>query len=584
MKNTKWFQVGVWTVCIAGVVALTGCKTPEKYRKERAEYAVFHFEKARMNCELEEKRKLSLPECIQLALKNNLDLKVSELEVSMAKELRTAEMLGMLPELNVTNNLAHRTNTPASSSRQLDGDGYGTYSYSTSQDRTVNYLNVDLALSVLDFGLAFFNTIQAEDRMQLRNKRTERAKQNLTLDVVRVYFQVAAAQRAKALTEDLLKKCRAHYGSLATLGREQKLTPFRAFDEARRFLEMEKRLTNYVRNYENACAELRSLMGYYPTGVIEVDDKVLDKMPEFEKMIPETTLMEQIALLQRPELYEIDMQKHINIVECYKTIAMMFPNARIFMDFNHSNNSFLYHSTWWELGIRAAYNLLKLPQHIARYQAYSAQVDAEEMRTYAQAIGIMAQVRMAHANMIATRERLKLDDNALKIYKENLEWAKANKNITGELSQLELDHIELSTTEVQIERFLTMGNYYISYYRLMNTLGIEDLHKKSIEGLEKELSDAKVRAKDRILEARAEVDAEKKRRKDAEMKKAEEQKKAAEMKKAEEQKKAAALKKAESQKKAQAVPPQKGKNAQALKKTNPNAKNVKKNPAPAAGK
>ena len=38
----------------------------------------------------------------------------------------------------------------------------------------------------------------------------------------------------------------------------------------------------------------------------------------------------------------------------------MFPNARIFLDFNNLNNSFLYNQNWWEMGVAAAFNLLKL--------------------------------------------------------------------------------------------------------------------------------------------------------------------------------------------------------------------------------
>ncbi len=491
-------------VCAAGLVTFTGCKNFEEYRNERAEYAVRHFELSQYR-DLEEGRVLTLPECIRTALANNLDLKVFDIEESVAREMRTAEMLGMLPELNASNNLTTRNNTPASSSKKVGESGL-TYGYSSSQDKTVNYLNVDLALSVVDFGLAFFNTQQGEDRVLLRRQRTRRAAQNLKLDVVRTYFQVAAAQRAINTTTKLLEDCRSRYDLIAELARDRRITPFRAFDETRRFIEMEKRLTNYIRSYENSCVELRSLLGYYPGAPVKVDDAVLDIVPEFK--LPDMVLMEQIALLQRPELYEIDMQKHINVLECRKTLVSMFPNVRIFVDFTNSNNSFLYHYSWWEVGIRAAYNLLKLPQHIARYQAYSSQVDAEEARTYAQAIGVMAQVRIAHANMLATRERLEIDSKVNKAYSDNLNWALANKSMTGGLSQLELDHMRLATAETQVERYLSLGNYYVSYYRILNALGIEDLAGQTIEALSAELDRAKVRAEEELKKARAEFTAE----------------------------------------------------------------------------
>lgn len=494
------------------VLLLSGCKSFDEYQQERIAYAVRHFERAQYS-NIENGRVLTLNECVRLAVKNNLDLKVFGLEEQVTKEMRTSEMLGMLPELNVSNNLTGRNNTPASSSKQLHGDGPGTYSYSQSQDKTVNYLNIDLALSVLDFGLAFFNTQQSQDRLLLRQQRTRRAEQNLVLDTVRVYFQVAAAQRAITITTELLKDCRNRYELIEKMEEAGQITPFRAFDEVRDFVDMEKCLTNYIRSYENSCVELRSLLGLYPNAQVKVDDSILDKVPEFT--FPEMELMEQIALMKRPELYEIDMQKHINVLECRKTIVMMFPNVRMFVDFTNSNNSFLYNSTWWELGIRAAYNLLKLPQHISRYQAYSAQVDAEEARTYAQAIAVMAQVRIAHANLVAAKERLDIDTKVNNAYQKNLKKAEGSSKVSGELSQLELAHMRLATAETEIEKNLSLGNYYVAYFRVLNTLGIENLHNTTVDGLKKQLEEERVRAADELEQAKAEFEATRKNTPDA---------------------------------------------------------------------
>jgi len=501
------YSTTVTGIGIAGIIFFGGCKSFDEYQQERIAYAVKHFDRAQYS-NIDQNRKLTLNECVRLAVKNNLDLKVFGLEENVAREMRTSEMLGMLPELNISNNLTGRNNTPASSSQQVDGTGPGTYSYSQSQDRNINYLNVDLALSVLDFGLAFFNTQQAQDRMLLRQQRTRRAEQNLVLDTVRVYFQVAAAQRAIGITAKLLEDCKDRYQLIESMGDSGRITPFRAFDEVRRFIDMEKRLTNYIRSYDNSCVELRSLLGLYPNTKIKVDDSILDKVPEFT--FPEMELMEQIALMKRPELYEIDMQKHINVLECRKTLVMMFPNVRMFVDFTNSSNSFLYHTTWWEIGIRAAYNLLKLPQQIARYQAYSTQVDTEEARTYAQAIAVLAQVRIAHANLKSVKERFDIDSRVNAAYRKNLSKAEAGGKISGELSQLELAHMRLATTETEIEKYLSLGNYYVAYFRVLNTLGIENLHKTTVDDLKKELEAARVKASGELALAKKEYDTEQK--------------------------------------------------------------------------
>ena len=335
-------QLVMALAALAAAAGISGCQSMEDYRNERAEYAIKHFESAKYR-ELLEGKKLTLRECIDIAKEHNLNLQVSKLEEKVAHEMKTAEMLGMLPELNVNDNFTWRNNEPASSSKKV-GEGGLTYGYSKSQDRDVNYLNIDLALSVLDFGLAFFNTQQAQDRVYMQEQRTIRAAQNLTLDVVRAYFSVAAAQKAIRITTGLLEECRNRYELIQKLGKKGQIDPFRAFDETRRFIEMEKRLTNYVRSYENSCVELRSLLGMAPSGKITVEDAYLNRLPDYE--LPDIETMEQIALFKRPELYEIDIQRHINILEVRKEIVQMFPQVRIFTDFTRSSNSFLYHMNW----------------------------------------------------------------------------------------------------------------------------------------------------------------------------------------------------------------------------------------------
>ena len=485
MKGKAFAVAGFCTALIVG------CMSYDEFRDARFENAARHFDKSR-ETEFDGARLMTLEECVSYAVKNNVDLRVLDLEEKVAKEAKTAEVLGMLPELNVSDNLTGRNNTPASSSRQVDGQaGPGTYSYSQSQDKDVNYVNIDLALSVMDFGLAYFNSAQAQDREFIRRQRAIRATQNLTLETVKLYFQVAASQRAVEQTKGMLDSCTNRYELIDSMAKSGRISPFRAFDETRRFTEMERRLSNFTRAYDSARSQLRSLMGLYPNTEIRVDDGILDRVPEFA--LPAIDLMEQIALAKRPDLMEIDMQRHINVNECRKTILMMCPNVRIFYDFTDSNNSFLYNRSWSEVGLRAAYNLLKLPQQIARYQSYATQVEAEDERAYAQAIAVMAQVRMACADLASSKERFAIDERINASYTNNLAKAEGAKKVSGELSNLELAHMRMATAETTIERSISLGNYYIAYFRLLNTLAMDDLEQESVNAVVKDLEAGRTR-------------------------------------------------------------------------------------------
>ena len=484
----------------AVIIFFAGCRNLDEYRKERAEIALMNLEQSRLK-KLPENKVFTLGACVKIALEHNLDLKVNELQIAVARENRTAEMLGMLPDLNAANTLTGRTNEPGASSRQLTASGL-TFGPSQSANEVINNANIDLVLSVLDFGLAYCKTIQGNDRMLLREQQRRRAAQNLTLDVIKTYFKVAAAQRAISITKKLLVRCRTRTKLIEKLGRSGQISPFRMFDENRRFVNLEKRLVAYIRTYEVSCVKLRSLLGYLPNSDIRVDDSVLDKEPDF--YMPPVKSLEHIALLKRPELYEIDIQRHIAEVESTKTILKMFPNVKIFVDFTNNNNNFLYHQSWWELGIRATYNLLKLPQQIAQYQSIRGEIDVAKQRTWALAIGIISQVRIAKANMQTIKERYGINKRVYHTYKSNRDFARANMRATGSLSQLEMDRIELETAETEIDCLISLSECYVSYYRILNTLGIRNLDKKGVEQTAEEIKLAHARAAEKIKELRAE--------------------------------------------------------------------------------
>ena len=67
--------------------------------------------------------------------------------------------------------------------------------------------------------------------------------------------------------------------------------------------------------------------------------------------------------------------------------------------------------------------------------------------------------------------------------------------------------MRLETAETEIERLLSLGNYYISYYRLLNTLGVRDLNVKTIKELKAELAQARERAQEELKKAQEEYDA-----------------------------------------------------------------------------
>lgn len=483
---------------------LSSCTTEKDLRDRRVDLAVRHFDRAKYRPVPD--KYLTLKDCITMALEHNLDLKASKMEEDVSDTQKVAELLRMLPEINFNYTGTFRDRYAATSSKKEASSG-ASYGASTSQDKSINYFNLDFALSVMDFGLAFFNTQQAQDRALMVKQRNIRLAQNLVLDVTKVFFNVAVYQRAKLMAKDLLELCKDRSELISKLEKQRIIDPFRAFEERRKFNDMERRLEYYTLQYENAAVELRSLLGFYATSNIKVDDSVLDQTKVdqlFKLKLPEMAVMEQIALLNRPEMLERDIQKHINAVECRKIILSMFPSVRLFIDFNASSNSFLYNQSWWDLGINSAINLMKLPMKVAQLTAQGKTVDAEDVKAYGQAITIMAQVRIAHADILISKAAFEQDDKIRDNYFELLSAAKKAKRRSGSstsLSALEVDHMELQVVNASILRTISLSNYYLACFRLMNAMGIDNMRQEDFATLEKELLKQEVTAKEVLRNA-----------------------------------------------------------------------------------
>ena len=456
---------------------LAGCQNVDEYRKERIAKADKAFKEIKSK-KLPENVILSLPYCIETALTNNLNMRVYDLKVAMNNEKRTAAALGMLPDVIVTNDISDRNNQPGASSYSLLS-GQQSLEPSQSSEKWENRVRVEFLFSFIDFGLAYFNAVQAKDRAIITQEEKRRAAQNLILDVSRAYFKVAAAQYAMEHTEKMLNIADETEKLLEEMVKNKKLPLERIVTEKKTFLILKKSLMEYKRSYENSCIELRALMGYYPSHELEVDTTGMRKLAYLN--IPDIELLEEIALLERPELFQLDIQQHITAISAKKKIIEMFPNVGIFTDFTNSTNKYLYNQSWWELGARAAYRLLRVPQQIGEFAAIETEIDQIKAQVTALSVGILSQVRIAHANLIEVKNRYQLTEELYDAYLKHEEIKEKQARNAGTISKIELNRIKMETAQKDIERTQALGNYYLAYFRLLNSVGLETLDSKTLE-------------------------------------------------------------------------------------------------------
>jgi outer membrane protein len=448
---------------VAVMFVLTACHSTKKQ-------AHVHPSKARIP---HEGNVFSLSYCVAAALQHMTDLRIYELNKRIVDEKNTAKTLSVLYDLAKHSYFSDRNIV----SRSVDNN------FSTKR--------IGRILSVLDFSMAYFNSPYTPEYRLIDVKQKRRVEQNIKFAVTEIYFKTALAQYLIEKTEKLLLKCKKQEKAIEKLLATKTISQLRLLDERKRCIRLEKRLMLYRRNHQNACIELRPLIGYLKYD-IKVETKCLEKL--CIPTLPHINTLEKLALL--------NIQTNITVNEARKTIIKMCPQVKIFMDFTNSNNTFIYTQSWWEIGIYAAYNLLKLPQKLASYRAARKLAgypvpDDISMRKLALSIGVIAQFRIAHANILKEKERYDLADKTYRAYEKYLKVTSQTLASGDALSKLKFNRYKLETDETSIKRLISMSDYYIAYYRLLNVLGVNSLDSATIKIMMNKIkrSEAKEKAK-----------------------------------------------------------------------------------------
>ncbi len=323
---------------------------------------------------------------------------------------------------------------------------------------------LDQNINTLDFCMAYLNYFPKKDQRTTTIEQIQRIKQNLKFAVIKNYFKIALVQSLIKETEKFLLQSQnmAKFPSI-------KSRSMGGMDRGKNIRRVKKSLLLYRREYKKAYRELRILMG-----LVVKNKKVNTKWLKEINITPLYNIenLTKIALAKRPEFNGLN----IAIDDVYKTSILMCPQFKISLALRDYT---FYVLKWKETGIASAFVALKLPQQLETHSKTGYK--AEAMRKIILAIGITAQVRMAHLIFLQAEENYKVDNRTYQAYKNYLNITKKSSSPDNRIAQMELKRLKLDTYECFIKRLASICNYYIAYYRLLNVLGVNSLDSANMK-------------------------------------------------------------------------------------------------------
>lgn len=413
---------------------------------------------------------ISLDEAIARALKYNLDYRLKKMESALALGMSDLSRYEMLPRVLASAGYSSRNNDSGGTSVGIQ-DGETSLRPSTSQEKDYDTQSIEFSWNSLDFGVSYYRARQQADQYLIAEERRRKVVQILFQDVRAAYWRALGAQRLEKQANSTLEKIHRALQQSGEAEAQRIIAPVTALTYQRALLDAAYMLNMRHQDLAYAKSELAALMNV-PSGVqftlSETTEVSLPGVPDnvFE--------LEELALLQRPELREEDFRKRITADETRKQILSVFPAINLDYGYFRDSNKYLYNDDWRRGGISLSWNLMKLASMPALMDSREEQERVDTARRMSLSMAVLTQVRIAVERYRLTSNEFALADRAVQVDHRLSQYAR--DALTSKMdSELEVIRTEAKALLGDYQRANAYANLQIAFGRLYNTLGFDPL-------------------------------------------------------------------------------------------------------------
>lgn len=438
---------------------------------------------------------LTFEEAVARTLKYNLDYRLKKMESAVALGIADQASFDMLPNLVASAGYRTRSNDSGGTSIGIV-DRIESVRPSTSEERRHSLAGAEFSWNALDFGVSYYRARQQSDQFLIAEERRRKVVQNMIQDVRAAYWRALGAQRLLADTNSIIDRANTALGRSREAETQRLISPVQALTYQRALLDAITLLNQRRQDLEFAKRELAALMNVEPGVTFTLADTAEAKLPPAPKDVRK---LEEMALLQRPELREEDFRKRITADEARKQMLSVFPNLSLDFGRQSDSNDLLYNNSWTQGGARLSWNLMKLFSVPAMQRTQEQQEAVDQARRMALSMAVMTQVRIGVERYRLALDDYRLADNAAQVDRRLADYTKAAVNSRLE-SDLEAIRTQARAVLGAYQRMSAYGAAQVAFSRLYNSIGVDAL-ADNFEGDDLPALTERVRAQLKALEA-----------------------------------------------------------------------------------
>lgn len=458
---------------IIAAISLTACSVTPKVLTESEVKDRVAFDKSRLYKEQEPiVGAISFEEALSRSLKYNLDHRLKLMENALADGLLQAGKYEGLPSLIASAGYTQRDFPSADKSFSIVNGNIvdanpGTYSGSTEAKR--HTYNIDFSWNILDFGVSYYRSKILADQYLIADERRRKVVQNIYQDVTSAYWRALGAQRLVKQADELLVEVKDTLEKLRLAQNQGIVLTKDSLASQRALLDTINLLTSRRQELLLAKRELQALMNLEPNvkfEVMELPEPSLMAMPE------NLEVLEDLALYQRPELRQEDLQRRITANETKRQMLSFLPGISFTAGIGYDSNKYAYKNDWTEIGTKVGFNVIKLLSLPATMDARDSQEKVDDFRRMALSMAILTQVRVATERYQMALNELDIVSESDKVDSMTRDYAKASMNSKID-SEVEFLRARSRALNTEFQRYQAYASAQNAYGRMLNAVGLE---------------------------------------------------------------------------------------------------------------
>lgn len=401
---------------------------------------------------------LTMSQALARALVFNLTVREALARRDLAQATFHDIVLQTLPRLDATERVTTRSNDPGET-----GD-------LSPSDRTVRSGDISFTWSILDFGVGYLRAKQAANDTLIAEEGRRRVANEIFADVISAYLSAANAERYLIATRSLMGEMDRLVARAQELSQTELEDPLVFLKYQWRMIGLKEALAKVRERAETNRLQLAALINA-PVDGVDFAPYAFD-WPLAELGTLPLDDLETFALRNRSELREADYRSRNARLEIWTTYTSLVPSIVPSASQSRSSDSALLNSTWYSFGLTASYNLFNLLRFPARLERAERNVELENVKRLALAVGVLEQVRLSIAALRFLEEKVELAKQKAELRRKivSLEGQRSYFAATDELHRFE-SRVRRLVAQVEYDQLRT--EYLLAYVRLLVSLGVD---------------------------------------------------------------------------------------------------------------